>query len=142
MIRGHGVQPRAKRPAGVILRKLLPDFDENIHGGVFGVFASGHRPAAETKYRGPMLAIKRAPSLRVPGLGQRNPLLDDGLFRGTHPLGMSPRIHQILRTRAVKYFMCETLRADHASDYIPRLPSRGHGETIWRRRAVLARGEG
>ena len=118
MIRSHGIQPRAERAAGVILRKLLPDLDENIHGGVFGVLASGHRPAAETKNRGCVLGIEFAPGLRVTGLGQGNPLLNDGLFRGAHPLGMSPRIHQVVRGIGVKYFIGETLRPGDASDTI------------------------
>src|ERR1700680_2464623 len=116
MVRGHRVQPGAERAARVILRKLLPDFDENIHGGVFGVLASGHRPAAETKNRGRMLAINLTPGLRVPGLGQGDPLWGDGLCCGAHPLGMSPRIHQVVRGSAVKYFMRETLRADRTSE--------------------------
>src|ERR1700688_121757 len=115
MIRGHRVQPGAERAAGVILRKLLSDLDENVHGGVFGVLASGHRPAAEPENRGRVLAIKFAPSLRVAGLGLGDTLLSNGLFRGAHPLGMSPRIHQVLRVNGVKYFMVETLRADRAS---------------------------
>jgi hypothetical protein len=45
-----------------------------------------------------------------------DPLLGAGLFRGTHPLGMSPRIHQVLRANSVKYFIGETLRADRASE--------------------------
>jgi hypothetical protein len=105
-------------PVSRSCRKLLPDLDENIHGGVFGVLASGHRPAAKTKNRRRVLAIEFAPGLRVAGLGLGDPLLGDGLFRGAHPLGMSPRIHQVLRSNRVKYFMRETLRADRASDFI------------------------
>ena len=133
MIRSNGVQPRAERAAGVILRKFLPNFDENIHGGVFGVLASGHRPAAKTKNRRRVLAIEFAPGLRVAGLGLGDPLLGDGLFRGAHPLGMSPRIHHVVRADGVKYFMGETLRADRASDCIPagssprRQPAPGGG---------------
>jgi hypothetical protein len=81
--------------------------------------ASGHCPAAETENRGRVLAIEFAPGLRVAGLGQGDPLLGDGLFRGVHPLGMSPRIHQVLRGNGVNNFMGETLWADRAPDFIP-----------------------
>jgi hypothetical protein len=65
-----------------------------------------------------VLAVKFAPGLRVAGLGQGDPLLGDGLFRGAHPFGMSPRIHQVLRGGAVKNFMGETFRADRASEML------------------------
>ncbi len=115
MIGGHGVQPCAEWARGVILRKFLPHFNENIHGGVFGVLARGHGPAAETENRGRVLAIQFAPGLGVAGLGSGDPLLGGGLFRGVHPLGMSPRIHQVVRGNGVKYFIAETIWADCAS---------------------------
>src|SRR3984957_18187915 len=116
MIRGHRVQPCSERARFVVLGKFLPHFDENIHGGVFGVLTSGHGSAAETANRRRVLAIKFAPPFRVSGLGWRDALLDGGLFRGAHPLGMSPRIHQVIRGSEVKYFMAETCRAGGASD--------------------------
>src|SRR5258708_2693896 len=105
MFRGHRVEPCTERAAGVELRQFLANFDKNVHGGVFGVFTSVHRPSAKAENRGSVTAVEVAP--RLPGARPR----PGGQFhlprlgpRGL-PLRVSPPLHYLVRCSGGKNFM-------------------------------------
>src|SRR6202022_3761975 len=101
------VKPGRKRPALVVLEQpvVAHQLCENVHRGVFGVFASRQRPAAEAKNRRRVLPVKHSPGIGVPCPCPSNGLRRLRLSRRAHPL-WSRRIHRLVRRKPAKITHC------------------------------------
>ena len=113
VIRRHLVKPGRKRPRRVVLHQLVLQFHEYFHGGVFGIFTRRQGTPAEPEYRGCVIPVELAPSLRVTRPGTGNRLRRFGHSRRAHP-AWSQRSHRLVRAGICKYY---TLQIPH-----PRTP--------------------
>src|ERR1700680_3414697 len=116
MVRRHFVQPGGEGARLVVLHQLVLQFHENIHSGVFGVFAGRQRAAAKAENGRSVFAVKLAPSIGVPCPCPSDCLRRLYLTRRAHPL-WSRRIHTLVRRQPRKNYtlLCPRTVADVAS---------------------------
>src|SRR5262249_49319241 len=116
------IEPCRERSRGVVLRQVLLHFDEDVHGGVFGVLPRGQSFAAKPEHGRSVIPVKRPPSLGIPCPGFGDRLQRFRYSRRTHP-AWSQRFHGLVRSHPLQNY---TLQSAHF-----RTRPLGHSTSDW-----------
>src|SRR6266478_1527142 len=96
MIRGNFVQPCGEGPRLVVLDEFVAQLHENLHRGVFRVFARRHRPPAKAEDCRGKFPVQFAPSLGIPSPGSSDYIRRLRFSRCAHS-PWSQRFHRLVR---------------------------------------------